>query len=248
MTTIERQLNHRSIRDFTDQSVDEGTIQSLLAVMNRTASSRGLQSCSIIRLTDQDKKEAIATIAGQPYIAQAPEVWIFIADCYRNYTILHEKSAKSNQQPTLDFLFEAISDSYLAAQNVMVALESLDLGGVFLGSIMNDLDALVELLNLPKFTFPLLGIAFGHVANPSQLKPRMSLDLKVGENSYPHQYSYTKALENYDKEMTNYYDTRQHNRRSDSFTDQVLNHLTAASHKSKSLSTFLQEQGFILDR
>ena len=53
--TIENQLNHRTIRFFKDGPVPEETLERLWEVMNRTASSNGLQSASIIRITDSKK-------------------------------------------------------------------------------------------------------------------------------------------------------------------------------------------------
>lgn len=245
--TIQIQLDHRSIRDFKNEPVSTDDLKALLDVMNRTASSRGLQSCSVIRLTSTEKKAAIAEIAGQAYIATAPEVWIFVADCYRNQCILKEKGQATPSHPTIDRLLEAFSDSYLASQAVMTAIEALGMGGVFLGSIAKDLDRLSELLALPPFTYPVLGIAFGAIADPSQLKPRMPLELKVGENTYPQPTNYLKALAAYDEEMTHYYDTRQKNRRSASFTDQVVASLTPSTDSATNKLTFLKQQGFDLN-
>ena len=48
------------------------------------------------------------------------------------------------------------------AQNVVVAAESLGIGTVYLGSILNDIEKLCELLKLPKYTFPVVGLALGY--------------------------------------------------------------------------------------
>ncbi len=41
------------------------------------------------------------------------------------------------------------------------AAYSLGLGCVILGSLLNDVPALIDLLNLPEYTYPVLGLAIG---------------------------------------------------------------------------------------
>lgn len=58
--TIKNQLNHRTIREFTDEKIDETTINTLLDVVNMSASSNGMQNMSVIRITDPKIKEMLA--------------------------------------------------------------------------------------------------------------------------------------------------------------------------------------------
>lgn len=70
------------------------------------------------------------------------------------------------------------------AQNVVTAAESLGLGTVYLGSILNDSERICEILNLPELTFPVIGLGIGYPNQKPQLKPRMDMRLRVFENSY----------------------------------------------------------------
>ena len=82
--TIKHQLNHRTIRFFKqDQPVEEETLQTILEVFNRTATSNGMQTASLVRITDQAKRDAIAQVGNQTYISEAPELFIFLVDSYR---------------------------------------------------------------------------------------------------------------------------------------------------------------------
>lgn len=58
-------------------------------------------------------------------------------------------------------------------QNTVNATESMGLGAVILGSILNDAAQLIELLQLPKLTFPVLGLEVGYPDQEPQLKPRL---------------------------------------------------------------------------
>ena len=42
MNTIENQLKHRSIREFTEEEIDDKTLKKLFEVANRAATSTGM--------------------------------------------------------------------------------------------------------------------------------------------------------------------------------------------------------------
>lgn len=50
------QLNHKTIREFKEDKLDPQLIEALLDVANHTATSTGMQSYSIIRVKDPEKK------------------------------------------------------------------------------------------------------------------------------------------------------------------------------------------------
>ena len=60
-----------------------------------------------------------------------------------------------------EMFLQAYEDAVLAVQNVLNAAESMGLGGVVLGSIQNEPAKIIKALNLPKHTFPALGLQIG---------------------------------------------------------------------------------------
>lgn len=242
--TIENQLNHRTIRFFKDGPVPEETLERLWEVMNRTASSNGLQSASIIRITDSKIKQELSVICRQHYVADLPELYVFIVDNRRMGKIAIEKDYEGDNYRNMDQFFKGWTDSCLMAQNLTNAVESLGLGAVYLGSILNDVGKVIDLLNLPELTFPVLGIGFGYPDDNPQLKPRMSMDFKIHDNQYQEPESYLEILKDYDEEMTHYYDTRENNRRSDTYTDQVLRSFQKDIDKRALMMQFAEQQGF----
>lgn len=242
--TIKTQLNHKSIRKFDDKKIDLNIVETLLKVANATSTSVALQSYSIIRITDESLKKEISSICNQSYIAESPELWIFIVDVFRNAKIAASKGVYSDYSNTMDRFFQGFSDAVLASQNVMVALESLGLGGVFLGSILNDSQKIIDLLNLPEYTFPALGLAFGYPKENPELKPRMELELKVFENQYKSEEDYGKSIEDYDKIMYEYYRDRNSNMKMESFSGHISNMFSyVIENRIKMLNT-IRRQGF----
>ena len=90
---VERQLSHRTIREFTDQPVDDQTLETIYDVAMRTASSRGMQQASIIRVTETQLRERLAEIGNQEYVRRAPVYLLFLADTARNAQICRKTGA-----------------------------------------------------------------------------------------------------------------------------------------------------------
>ena len=241
---IKKQLNHRTIREFKDQEIPEDVYNTLLEVAQRTASSTAMQQSSIIRVSDTQLKKEIAQIGNQEYIARAPILLIFIVDTYRNHQIAVEQGHDLSSSGDMDRFFQGFTDATLAAQNMINAAESMDLGTVVLGSVLNDPWKLCELLQLPKYTFPVLGLGIGYPNQDPQLKPRMDMKFRVFDNKYEKMDNYLELLADYDEEMQTYYDLRQANKPLDEFTTQVVGRLQSISTKRQEILKSIGDQGF----
>ena len=243
---VEKQLVHRTIREFKDESIPKEIFDKLIEVARRTASSTGMQSCSIIRVTDPMIKLKIADVCKQEYVARAPELLIYIVDLYRNTKIANEQNSYLESAYDMDRFFQGFTDTCLTAQNIVNAAESMELGVVYLGSILNDSAKICEILNLPKYTFPVVGMGIGYPNQNPQLKPRMDMKLRVFENEYTRFDNYLEEIKDYDEEMQTYYDLRNANKRVDSFSKQVVSRLQNVLPKRQEILNIIRDQGFDL--
>ena len=244
--TIRTQLEHRTIREFKDLKIPHQIFEQLLEVARRTATSTGMQASSIIRVTNPDMKKKIAEICNQEYVARVTELLIFIVDQYRNNQIAKEKNCFVETAGDMDRFFAAFTHACIMAQNIVIAAESMGLGTVYLGSILNDSEKICELLKLPKLTFPVIGLGLGYPNQNPQIKPRMEMKLRVFENTYKVFESYLDQLEEYDKEMRTYYDLREPGKRADSFSNQVVTRLNQRIPKRQEILNVIRKQGFDL--
>jgi len=244
--TIKDRMEHRSIRAYKEQAIPEETVRMILEVANHTSTSNGMQHASIIRVRDPEKKQAISEICKQKYVNATAEYWIFIVDCYRNAKIAEANGLVADSARDMDRFFQGFTDAAIQAQNAAVAIESLGLGCVFFGSILNDAAALIEVLNLPELTFPVLGLGFGYPNQSPQLKPRMPVELKVFENEYSAPDDYKESLAGYDEVMKSYYDLRNTNRKSETFSEQVVKQLSTPIEKRADIVNVIVSQGFDL--
>lgn len=240
---LETTLQHRTIRSFKNEALKKDEVDTLIHVAQRTATSAGQQTASIIRVSDQVKKEAIAKICNQNYVAEAAELWIFLADQKRNHDLTLSKGYETSNAEYFYKFIPAFTDAILMSQNVVNAAESLGIGTVYLGSIHNDIEQLIEILELPEFTFPALGLAMGYPNQAPQLKPRMDMSLRVFENSYRKDNYKKEEFADYDQAMQTYYDLRNANQRVDTFSDQVVKAYKSPSSRTHILE-IIQKQGF----
>lgn len=221
-STIETQLNHRSVRAFTDEPVSEEIMETLFDVARHTASTVFFQMFSIIRVKDPAIREVLHQASGQPYVGgDKGELLVFLVDLHRNAKIREEAGLDNDALDWSSLASFGLYDCLLAMQNLVVAAESLGLGTVYLGSIGSDRPSVVEALKLPPHTFPILGLLVGHPAHEPMLKPRLPLDVLVGVDTYPQVEDYHEALAEYDAAVREYYDVRTPDHPVPAFTTQV---------------------------
>lgn len=242
--TIETILNHKSVRKWKEISIEKEIVDALLESANRASTSNGLLQASIIRVTDRGKKDEFAQIATQPYLATAPEFLVFIADSYRNNSVLAEANVTTEFTADGDRFLQGITDAVIMAQNVAIAAESLGLGIVYFGSILNEPKKAIKLLNLPQKTMPVVGMGIGYPDQEPQLKPRIHLESRIFENEYKIFDSYHEELKEYDEELQTYYDLRDANRRVDSFTKQIKDKVSIQRKLRAEYFKVAKEQGY----
>ncbi|MCP0887805.1 NADPH-dependent oxidoreductase [Ligilactobacillus sp. WILCCON 0076] len=244
---VEKQLTHKTIRAFKEKELSQTQLTTLLEVARHTSTSLFMQQFSVLHITDPEKRAAIRSISSQKYVGANGDLFIFIADLYRNQQIRRQLGNDDGRLHTTDIFLQAYEDTVLAVQNVLNAAESMGLGGVILGSINDDPQKLIKVLNLPKLTYPVLGLQIGVPDQTPQLKPRLPLELMAFGNEYDTDFN-LDDLKNYDEIVQTYYDLRDANRRIDSFSKQVNgNKLNKKNTKRDEQVLALKKQGLCLD-
>lgn len=212
--------NHRTIRHFKDYPIGDDTLQELVEVGQCAASSNFAQAYTIIRVTDPEKRRIMAELAGnQAHVSEAPLFLVFVADLERARlcTSLHGERMVEGQ--TEAFILATV-DTALMAQNIMLAAESMGMGGVYIGALRNSPQIVSELLDLPMNTYPLFGMCLGYPDTENETKPRLPLELVLKTDSYQIRNE-VELLREYDQTMEEYYKGRASGNRSDTWTRQM---------------------------
>ncbi|MGY6498144.1 MAG: NADPH-dependent oxidoreductase [Microcella sp.] len=174
--TIATMIAHRSVRRFAEGDVDDDTLSALIAAAQSASTSSNLQSWSVVAVRDGERKRQLRELAAdQSFIEQAPVVLVWLADFSRAQQLADAAGVPLAAAELVESTIVGVVDAALAAQNALVAAESLGLGGVYIGAMRNRPDEVAELLGLPARTFAVFGLAVGHPdpADRAGVKPRL---------------------------------------------------------------------------
>lgn len=223
--TIETLLQHRSVRSYLDKPLPEGTLHTLVAAAQSAATSSNLQAWSLLAIEDPVRKARLAELAGdQAHILQAPLFLVWLADLSRVHRQAEQRDIELHAPAYLDSLLVSSVDAALAAQNAVVALESLGLGSVYIGALRNNLAAVIDELKLPPLVFPVFGLCVGYANpdKPTSVKPRLPQQVVLHRETYGQPIE-QQLVKNYDQHIAAFY--REQNLTTLSWSEQAIDRL-----------------------
>jgi hypothetical protein len=136
-------------------------------------------------------------------------------------------------------------DAALLAQNVLLAAESLGLGGVFIGGIRNDPQTVCDLLVIPDQVYPVFGMCLGWPAHDPPPKPRLPVEaVLLFMDRYPAKPRSRSALEDYDRTTNHYFLNRDSNLKDETWSRQMADFMGKVIRPH--MKAFLEKKGFFL--
>ena len=204
-------LAHRSVRSYLPDALPSGTVELLVAAAQSAASSSNLQVWSVVSVEDPERKDRLASLANdQNHIRQAPLFLVWLADLARLRKLLQEKGVSDEELQYLELSLIAVVDASLAAQNAVVAAESLGLGTVYIGAIRNHIEEVAAELRLPKGVLPLFGLVVGYPdpARPASIKPRLPQPAVLHKEAYDLDQQ-GPAIDRYNRVIGQFYQEQQ---------------------------------------
>lgn len=148
METIEAIFTRRSIRRFKQQTIDKETIELIIKAAMFAPSARNTQPWHFIISTERKTLDAIS--GAHPYAAMMKEAALAILVC-----------GDKKLEPNEGYLNTNCS---AATQNILLAVHSLGLGGVWLGVYPREerIKAMIKIFDLPEGILPISLIAIGY--------------------------------------------------------------------------------------
>lgn len=188
MNEVITQLKSRkSVRVFEDRLIELDKKSEIINAALEAPTAGAMMLYSIIDITAPELKEKLSILCdNQPFIAKAPMVLIFLADYQRWYDTFVYTDCNPRTPETGDLLL-AYSDALIAAQNTVVAAESLNIGSCYIGDIMENCEEVRDLLKLPEYIMPAAMLVYGYPTEQqkNRTKPaRFNKEYIVFENSY----------------------------------------------------------------
>ncbi len=153
--------DRRTIRKYKKDDISEAQLESLLFQASRAATMGNMQLYSVIVTRSEEMKEKLSPLHfGQPMVKGAPVVLTFCADFNRFTEWCQLRDANAGYDNFLSFL-NAASDTLLYVQAFCTLAEEAGLGTCYLGTTLYNPQGIIDLLKLPKLTFPVATITVG---------------------------------------------------------------------------------------
>lgn len=188
MNEVLQQLHARkSVRAYEERPISDKDKRLILEAAVQAPSAGNQQLYTILDITDQSLKEKLSvTCDNQPFIAKAPMVLVFCADC-KKWQDAYLDAGCAPRHPGVGDLMLAVTDTAIAAQNAVMAAESLGIGSCYIGDVMEHCEQQRELLGLPEYVFPCVMLVFGWPTQQQKERPkpqRCAMEHIVHENGY----------------------------------------------------------------
>ena len=171
---IECLMNHRSVRKFKPEPVPEETIETILRAGTRAATAGSIQPYAFIVIDNPDVMKEVSYIDG-------PLAIVAVVDQYRVKRYYESNGAPFYNDQAIN-LFISYWDATIALHNVVIAAESLGLGGVYIGMVLSQ--NLQESLGVPEYVVPAGLVTLGFPDEEPDLRPRLPLEAVVHRNGY----------------------------------------------------------------
>lgn len=238
MDVLEVMKNHRSYRQFDQEyQVSEDELKQILQASRQAPSWMNGQMYSIIVIKDRKIREKLVELNPEnPHMLQSSVFLIFVADLHRTEKVAQHYQMDYLIEESVDPLITAVTDTALALENAVIAVEALGLGSVVVGSIRKDIEKLSALLNLPEKVFPVAGLSIGKPIVEMNLKPRLPEAAVIHYDTYQ-EYDYN-LIEDYDDTMEKFAEARETKRWSKKFADYF------SSSPNKKVDAFLKINKF----
>jgi nitroreductase len=194
--TLDVIMKRRSTRSYSEDPITDEERNTILEATLRAPTAGNMMLYSIMEIDAQDLKDKLAeTCDDQPFISKAPWVLLYLADFQRQYDyfeycevprLCRERNIPYRTPEAADLML-ACSDALIAAQTTVLAAESLGIGSCYIGDIMENYEIHRDLLQLPKYVFPIALLCLGRPARELSEKNRSSRferDFIVYKNTY----------------------------------------------------------------
>ena len=98
---IQSLYERKSVRAWQDREIPEEAVQTILEAAGQAPTAGNQQLYTVLRITDPEKKRRLSVSCdNQPFIAKAPLVLIFCADCLKWYNAYREAGCEPRTPAT----------------------------------------------------------------------------------------------------------------------------------------------------
>ncbi len=168
-----------SCRSFIPDSITEEERLVITSAALRAPNGGKMSKFSLIDVRDPELKKRVAKWCDdQSFIAEAPAVYVILSDFSRWFRLFsrHVKSMGAPINfPREDEILLCEIDAVLAAENMVIAAESMGISSCFIADIILNYKEVKETLKLPKYVMPITLLIMGRPRNkPAKRSSRIN--------------------------------------------------------------------------
>lgn len=177
--------NHRSFRKYEQRPVEPEKLRMIIEAAQAAPSWVNGQQVTVISVQNEQRKEQLSVLSGnQKHVADAPVFLVFCMDFYRTKLASELEGQPFENTGDVDALLVGAVDVGIALESAVAAAESLGLGIIPIGGIRRNTAGVIELLELPEYVFPVVGLCVGYPGEELPKKPRLPLEAVYHEERY----------------------------------------------------------------
>jgi nitroreductase len=167
---IQSMLNRKSVRKYKKDKPSDEVVETVVLAGQQAPFASQLYSILLTR-----KKKA-------PF--GAPLWFIICVDLHKLERFMKIRNWEIISNDVLMLLF-GLQDAAYAAENMVIAAESLGMGSCYLGISPERVGQIVKQYKLPKRVFPLVELVMGYPDEEFPPRPRYPLPFALFEDQYP---------------------------------------------------------------
>jgi nitroreductase len=177
-------LNRASVRDFEHREVEEEITKQILHSGINAPSAGNIQPRSFIVVENKTVKEQLYELCeDQAFMKDAP-LWIVVcADVHRHLKAAKLTGVDYDYTGILPFTFSVL-DAALSLENMVITAETLGLGSVIIGSVIEHPEQAKRILKLPPHCLAISIICIGYPKKKPSRREKWSIDVIVGKDTY----------------------------------------------------------------
>ena len=177
--------NRRSCRSFLEKDIPQDVLEDILKAGIQSASAGNFQPYSLIKITKEETKKKLVGLSGeQYYLADAPINLLFCIDLRRlKRTCEIVKAPFISTESFLEFWY-SFFDTSICAQTISIAAESYGIRSLYIGNILDYVNGIKELLDIPDYVIPCMLLALGYPKTQGNTSKKLRIKDVVHNEKY----------------------------------------------------------------
>ncbi|UCE44089.1 MAG: nitroreductase family protein [Candidatus Bathyarchaeota archaeon] len=160
--TLKLLIERASCRSFSPKKIASDILRPILSAGIHAPTGGNLQPYSIIKIENDETKQKLAEMCGQDFIGKAPVLLLFCIDWRRIERWAKLEIAPFTATSSFPHFWISFMDTIICAQNICTAADSLGLGSVYIGTILEFFSEIQDMFQLPKGVFPVVLLCLGY--------------------------------------------------------------------------------------